>query len=356
MFEGACTAIANEHKDREGWLEARRSLLTASDIPAIMGFSRFKGPLAVYVDKTSEHPPERPSFEYQHWGHALEPVIARAYVEHSTRSCLKCGREWSWDGELPARWEDINGLFHRAGRRAPQCVECRRAVKPRKVTACGTLYQAADCHLSPLALGATPDYVVDHPLKARPGPLQLKTDRYAERYDEGLPRDVLYQVETEMMVTGASWGSVATLIGGQRFLWVDVEASGNRQHEILTAASLFCEHVYNEVPPPPTIGPLASIKRALAHLYPEQVPKTRIFLSGREWVEKAARLDEIKAEQDALKNERGLLEVAFRSEAKDREVVSLDDGSYFTVKRQAIPERTTTTKAHEYRALRHWRD
>jgi putative phage-type endonuclease len=59
---------------REQWLQARRAGIGGSDVAPILGLSRWKTPLDVYLDKIGQAP-EQPESEPMIWGTLLEPVI-----------------------------------------------------------------------------------------------------------------------------------------------------------------------------------------------------------------------------------------------------------------------------------------
>lgn len=91
---------------RELWLELRRSALGGSDIAAICGLSRWRGPLEVYLDKRGLIEPE-PDNEAMYWGRSLEEPIAARYAEE-TGERLASGA-WTvrpdepWAGGTPDR-------------------------------------------------------------------------------------------------------------------------------------------------------------------------------------------------------------------------------------------------------------
>lgn len=59
-----------------------RGGIGSSDIAAIVGLSTFKGPWAIYMDKTG-HGLEEAEDEAQSLGHALEPVVLQLYAERN---------------------------------------------------------------------------------------------------------------------------------------------------------------------------------------------------------------------------------------------------------------------------------
>jgi predicted phage-related endonuclease len=65
--------------ERAGWLEARRSYLTASDMPAVLGESKFGSPLSIYLEKVEGG--ERPAptiHDPAFWGTVFERPILDA--------------------------------------------------------------------------------------------------------------------------------------------------------------------------------------------------------------------------------------------------------------------------------------
>jgi putative phage-type endonuclease len=66
--------------DREAWLAERRTGIGASDAAAILGFSPWRTPLDVWLDKTGQAPPFEET-EPIWWGRALEDLVAQRYGE-----------------------------------------------------------------------------------------------------------------------------------------------------------------------------------------------------------------------------------------------------------------------------------
>lgn len=68
--------------ERLEWLEQRRNGIGSSDAPAILGLSKWKGPLDVYLAKVT---PARSDVLTgpQEWGHRLEPAMAAAIMDRT---------------------------------------------------------------------------------------------------------------------------------------------------------------------------------------------------------------------------------------------------------------------------------
>ena len=68
---------------REDWLQARKAGIGGSDIAALLGLSKYKTPLQLWMDKTgrADENFDADSLERMHWGTVLEDVVARHYAD-----------------------------------------------------------------------------------------------------------------------------------------------------------------------------------------------------------------------------------------------------------------------------------
>lgn len=247
-YDVVCVAI----DDRDEWLRARRTGIGASEIAVVLGLSRWKSALELYVQKTGQAEPEDISDEEPVlWGTVLEGVVAEQY-----------------------------GTRRYAGRRVRLSGELLRSVE------------------HPWAL-ATLDAWCEHPEHGEI-PLEIKTTgaHKAEEWAEGPPEPYLAQLHQQMLVTGAPAGSIACLIGGQRLVWCDVERDETLIRRIVYAGRDFWFRVEQRQPPEPDAS--ESAKRAIAALFPADAGTT-ITLPGemRELDERLCELKERRRELDA---------------------------------------------------------
>ena len=63
-------------EDLEGWLTYRRKGIGGTDIGAILGLSPWNSPLSIFLGKTGQNPPPKPTTQAMEWGTFLEPKIA----------------------------------------------------------------------------------------------------------------------------------------------------------------------------------------------------------------------------------------------------------------------------------------
>jgi len=76
------SAALRPDADRAAWLDARRQVITATDISAILGMNPYKSPAEVWQDKKGLRPDRDPSPAME-WGNRLEAVIAQKWADEN---------------------------------------------------------------------------------------------------------------------------------------------------------------------------------------------------------------------------------------------------------------------------------
>jgi putative phage-type endonuclease len=185
--------------DRAQWLAERRTGIGGSDVAAILGLSKWKSPLDVYLDKRGEAP-EQEDTESLLWGRLLEPVIRQQYAERT-----------------------------------------------------GTIVRVPETMLrSPLhgCMVANVDGITDAGRV-----LEIKTARTAEGWGEegsaDIPDAYALQVQHYMAVTGLIVTDVAVLIGGSDFRLYEVPADAELQDMLVEREEAFWLRVIHGDAPPP---------------------------------------------------------------------------------------------------------
>lgn len=293
------------YSSRDEWLRARRMGIGASDAAAIVGVSPFASPLDIYADKIGVGPDRPDETEAMYWGHALEVPIRQRYIEVTGR-----------DVETPPPWQITRSLNHESWLFA---------------TLDGTITQADR--------------------RPTPAPLELKTVGADPRkvvatwMAEGPSLPYVVQVQHQMMVTGASWASLAALVGGNRFIWMDVERDEKFILALHGALERFWRRVVDQDPPPPQRRDRATLER----LFPRSLPSLTVSLPS-EMVEldtqREKALEEIKY-YEGVKLE---VENKFRAAIGDAESGQLANGAIYTWKHQERKEHVVP--ASSFRVLR----
>lgn len=84
----ALRLVSTKELEHHDWLEWRKKGIGGSDVAAICGLSRYRSPLAVYLDKLGEIPPLEDN-EKMKAGRILEPVIADWFAEETGMKVMK---------------------------------------------------------------------------------------------------------------------------------------------------------------------------------------------------------------------------------------------------------------------------
>ena len=301
MDPTAYEVICDSTTDREAWLEHRRTMVTASDMAAILGCNPWHGALEVYMDKIGMAAPVDEN-EAMEWGHELEEPVARAFGRRTNRHI-------SMEGKL-----------------------LRSVAHPR--------------------IGSTLDarqQIDDAPWF----PLEIKTTgiRGIDEWEDGCPAWYMAQVQTQMLVTADAHASIACLIAGQRMVWQDIDADPEMQAAIVEAVGAFWQRVEDGNPPDP--GPTKAAHEALLRLYPQGDPK-KIVALDQEAVGWDDRIAEIADAMKALNLEdlqlRNLIEA--RIGAAEKGVLPGGLGSWTWKNRERAAYRV---KACAFRELRRGR-
>lgn len=208
--------------DREAWLELRRTMVTASDVAAIMGEDEYKSAVEVFVEKVTPPKDERLDItDPRFWGQRLEQPILEAFADF-----------YDWD-------------YQPGG----------RLLRSRK---------------HPL-IGATLDGEID---RTRTGAWEIgegKTTRISRDWDEEsgqLPKRFLIQTQTQLLVTLAPGALELALLQGSRPLQIPLDPAEALFPIIVEHVEWFMDLVARAEPPPPDAS--RSARRALEQLYPEQ--------------------------------------------------------------------------------------
>lgn len=234
--------------DRETFLERRRAGIGGSDVAAILGLSKWKTPLDVYLDKRGEAEAGDET-EPMRWGTLLEPVVREEYARR-TGFDVECPDEMLVHPEHAFAIANVDGLAD-GGRRV----------------------------------------------------LEVKTSRIADGWGEDgtdeIPEVYALQVQHYLWVTGLPVADVAVLIGGSDFRLYHVEADPEL-HELLRAAEFeFWQRVQDGNPPEPRTYDEA------CKLFGR--PKSSAVQASDDAIEAHQRLLAVRAQQKALKSDEDAL-------------------------------------------------
>lgn len=209
-------ALANTNKiSHAEWLQMRKHGIGGSDAAAVCGLNRWRGPLDVYLDKTSDKTEEKETPAI-YWGNVMEPVLR---TEFAKRSGLVV--------------EEVPYLFN-----------CREY--PFMIANVDGIAREKDGSVSLLEIKTANGFAV-------------------KDWDNGLPQEYYIQVQHYMAVLDLAKTYVVVLIGGNDFR---VEEVARDDETIATVTALEADFWRNHVLAltPPAVD--ATSGKALDTLYP----------------------------------------------------------------------------------------
>lgn len=279
------------------WFAARREGITGTDLPKILGLSKYGNALSVWLDKRGELDDD--AGEAAAWGQILEDAVAQ---------------EWARRNEVTV--SNVGVIRHTAQ-------PWRRVSLDRVVNEC--------------------------PDGDGPCALEVKTRSafVAARWRDGIPDDVLAQTAWGLSVTGLRHHHVACLLGGQRLASYRVDRDPKLEAYLLDAARPVWQAVKEGVPPethPDSEGVLLDL---LDSLYSKRAGERDLNPEkARTWLDQYAEGNELEKRGKALK-----------TQAKTALVQMVDDGDAGVIDGRVAftyraPAPADTLTAANLRALR----
>jgi putative phage-type endonuclease len=301
MRSAAYETIISGDASRQDWLVARAGLITASDVPIILGIVPGKPKLwyekVGMLEREESGDPEVPQM-----GHDMEPFCASQYVK-------------------------------KTGRRVRRCQQLLRSKR----------YPW---------LGATLDYWTWIPRVRKPVPLELKVTGNKELWPEGGKPAMKFQaqLQAQMIVTGTRRGALSVIIGSPyiHHRWADIKRDSELCDLILTETKAFADSVRAGVDPP--VDGDTSTSVALRRLVVEVLAGTTVMLP-RAAIEWDRSLQEAKAAISEWEHRKRFFENMLMTKIGDHETGQLpDDHGRYTLRRQTraahTVKETTFRKLH----------
>ena len=282
---------------RDEWLAERKKGIGASDAAVLLGLSPWKSPLQLYAEKLDLLPPDARETEAMEWGLLLEGPIGERYAAKTKRTVTR---------PIPF-----------------------------------TIYAAE----APAFMAATFDAFTEE--SGDPGVVEVKNVGWqkAEEWADEPPIFYQIQLQWQLRVSGFGWGSLAALVGGQKFVYFDM-ARNDRFIAILEErAAAFWARVEKQEPP----TPVAMDAVLMSLLYPTQDPGSRVPLpaAAAAWDTQRLRADAMMKEGKALKDE---AEALLKGAIGAYEVGVLPDGAAYSWKQ--VARAGYAVQATTYRELR----
>lgn len=197
--------IAPAGQPRTEWLAARRRGIGGSDLPGILGMSRYASPFGVYLDKIGELEDDDES-EAAEWGRRLEPVVAAKFADSHPELTVLPSPGILANRDRPWQLVNVDGLIVDPGQDVAAVLEVKTANQ---------------------WLGHEWD------------------DTAGE-----VPAAALLQGHHELAVTGCPYVILAALVGGQRYVEVRVQRDEEMIERLIAIEAEFWDRVVRRDPPP----------------------------------------------------------------------------------------------------------
>lgn len=180
----------------------RHEGIGASDTPIIMGYSTYKTPYQLYLEKIGAIEPDNEMTEQQYWGNALEPIIINRFAEENDVQVTF--PDTVYHPEYPFIFANLDGW-----------IESENAVIEAKSA---NSFQRKEWDMA---------------------------------LTDGIPLVYLIQVAKQCLITNATRGYCAVLIGGMEYKQFIYERDAALEELILKADLDFWNCVQNRIEPDP---------------------------------------------------------------------------------------------------------
>ncbi len=241
--------ITTADMSRDEWLDARRAGIGGSDVGAIMGFNQYKSAYQVFLEKTGQYHEEIDN-EAVYFGNALEDFVAQEFAKRTGK-----------------RVRRLNKML---------------------------VHPEHDFMLANL----------DRVVVGERAVLECKTaSEYVKEAWEGeeIPASYLCQVHHYLAVTGFEKAYIAVLVGGNKFIWKEIERDEEFIDILIDREKDFWEnHVLKDEAPP--IDGSEATNDLIKKMYPQD-DGTAIMLTKDDDVLLDA-IDSISSEIKALEQQK----------------------------------------------------
>ena len=258
-------AIAKTNElSREEWLTLRKKGLGGSDAAAVCGMNRWRGPLDVYLDKTS-HSIDTTDNESMYWGRVMEPVLRD---EFSKRTNLKV--------------EAVPFLF-------------RLKEHPFMMANIDGIVHEKDGTVSLLEIKTANGFA-------------------AKDWEDGLPQEYYIQIQHYLAVCDLPKAYVAVLIGGNNFRYEAISRDDETIQTIIALESNFWNnHVLTKTAPPVD----STSEKAISSMYPASNGTSIILPSEADRM--IANIEECRTIEEEIKKAKAEAENGLKALLQDAE-------------------------------------
>lgn len=251
--------------------EERRNYIGGSDIAVVMGMSRWKTPLKLWLEKIGEAEPDDLSqVEAVQLGSELEEFVAQKFARETGKQVRKQSKMYVHK-DYPFMAAHIDRLITGTD----EILECKT---------CGSYKEDEWAE------------VIE----------TVEIDgKKVEKVIEKVPREYLLQVTWYLGITGKKLAHIAVLIGGQKFKKRKIEFDKELFDVMVEMAKEFWNCVQTKTQP--SVAP--DDNSVLAEIFSQPNEE---FIESQNSEEKILKLQQLKSDISALENEKNMLEAELK--------------------------------------------
>ena len=249
---------------REDWLTLRKKGIGGSDAAAVCALNRWRGPLDVFLDKTSESIDSTDN-EAMYWGRVMEPVLREEFSRRTNLKVEAVPYMFQFK-EHPFMLANIDGIVHEND---------------------GTVSL-----------------------------IEIKTaNGFATKdWEDGLPQEYYIQIQHYMAVCDLAKAYVAVLIGGNNFRYESISRDDETIRTIIALESNFWNnHVLTKTAPPVD----STSEKAISSMYPASNGTSIILPSEADRM--IANIEECRTIEEEIKKAKAEAENGLKALLQDAE-------------------------------------
>nr|WP_180320069.1 YqaJ viral recombinase family protein [Peribacillus loiseleuriae] len=264
-------AISTRDMSRMEWLEERTKGIGGSDAGIILGLNKYRTAFELWLEKTGQVTPQEIDNEAIYWGNEMENVVAKEFEKRTDKKVRRTNFMYSHP-EYPFIKANLDRMV--IGESA--LLECKTA----------SAYLAKEWE------------------------------------SDEIPATYLVQVQHYLGVTGKEKGYIAVLVGGNKFIWKEVERDQELIDVIFEAEKHFWEfHVLQGIPP--ELDGSSAAEKYLKEKY-DRAEKDKEIILPSDYKEYLSQYEKIKADEKLIKSAKTEIENKIKAELKDSETGLVD--------------------------------
>lgn len=259
-------AIPTRDMSRHEWLLERTKGIGGSDAGVILGLNKYRTAFELWLEKSGQVDPIEVDNESIYWGNEMENVVAKEFEKRTGKKVRRSNFMYNHP-EYPFIKANVDRLV--VGESA--VLECKTA----------SAFLAKEWE------------------------------------NDEIPDTYLIQVQHYLGVTGKEKGYIAVLIGGNRFIWKEIERDEELITMIFNAEKDFWEHRVIAGIPPALDGSSAA-EKYIKEKY-SLAEKDKEIVLPSEYKELLIQYEKIKSDEKLIKTAKTEIENKIKDELKDAE-------------------------------------